>query len=163
MTSYQEMQDAALKSQQKFDGMRNRANASLAKIVTGFVEHCQVPFEQITILKWNEIEGDVRGYEPAENGKRYNIPAACLFDESDKFWHVGIRLNLSQGQFAQFVLCTSESDEDFSVRLGRTGAFRKLNINSADEVNAFCDSVCSRVVELYSEPKASASRSIGFN
>jgi hypothetical protein len=54
-----DMREAALKADQKFSPMQDRAYSNLAMIIQGLIRHCGVPQDAITLLKWNEEQTEL--------------------------------------------------------------------------------------------------------
>ncbi|MDR3764444.1 MAG: hypothetical protein P4M01_10145 [Acidobacteriota bacterium] len=162
MANYNDMRNAALKSQQQFNSMQERVYSCFAKIVRGLITYSQVPQDAITLLKWNGSTSDERDYCPAEPGKMFTLPGATIFDDSDGYWHLGLCIGLTQLQFVSFVLCITEQDGAAKVKTGVSGKAQTLNFEDESSVRAYCESICEQAVRVYSEPTSSASRTFGF-
>ena len=162
MANYSEMRDAALNAQQRFNGMRDRAYGCLGKVVQGLITHCQVPQDKITFLKWNGGLDEQRHYYPADAGQRYSLQGAAVFDDSDGYWHLGIRISLTQLQFVSFALCVTQQDGTIKVKTGVDAKPQTLNIDNEAELRAYCESIADKVIQVYAEPKSSESRTFGF-
>lgn len=161
MTNYSAMREAALKSQQKFNAMRDRAFGCMAKIVQCLITHCQIPQDTITFLKAEPGEDGQRHYYPAEDGRVYTIPGATVFDDSDGYWTLGIRIDLTQLQFIQFAIRLTEQDGVIKTQ-GANGKLQTLNPDDGPNLQAFCESICDGIVQVYAEPKPSGSSTFGF-
>jgi hypothetical protein len=155
------MREAARKSQRAFDETRTRAWKSFERILQGLFNHCDVPLDAITLLKWNGRTDDGREYRPADSGK-YTLMGATVFDESDQYWHLGVHIDLSQIHFVFFTLCYSERDGIAKIKLGTNGKPEALNIESEENLGAFCESICDAIVRAYGEPKSSGGQIVGF-
>lgn len=161
MANYSDMREAALKSQQSFNAMRDRAYGCMAKIVQCLITHCQIPQDKITFLKPESKEDGHRRYYPAEEGRTYTIPGATTFDGSDRSWYLGMRVDLTGLQFIQFAISITEQDGVIKTK-GADGKLQTLNPDDAASLRAFCESICEGIVQVYAEPKPSGSSTFGF-
>ena len=162
MTNYADMSKAARDSQSLFNSFRGRAYGYLDKILQGLSTHCQVPHDKITFLKLVDEQDGNRTFSPADPGRRYSLSGATVFDDSDGYWNLGIRISLTQLQFITFVLCVTEEGGIVKVKTGRNAKPRVLNLDSEGDINAFCDSIADGVVAVFAEPRSSNSRTLGF-
>jgi hypothetical protein len=163
MANYNDMCNAARNAQLQTYTRKERAFASFSRILQGLITYCGVPQEAITFLKWNGEGEENRRYLPAEDGQLYSMQAATQFDDSDKYWHLGVRIRLSQLQFVTFALCVGDEDGTLKVKAGDRGKPQNLALDSDTEIKVLCDSIAEAVIQVYSDPKNSAMKDVGFS
>ncbi len=163
MANYSDMCNAARNAQLQLYARKERAFASFSKILQGMITHCGVPQEAITFLKWNGEGEENRLYLPAEEGQLYSMQAATQFDESDKYWHLGVRIRLSQLQFVTFALCVGEEDGALKVKAGNGGEPQNFALDSEAEIKMICNSIAEAVILVYSDPRNSTMKEVGFS
>jgi hypothetical protein len=167
MTKFDEMRDAANKGRRDFIAFRDRSWGYLIKLVTGFSEHCGVPNDQITLLRWNGLTGDERAYSASGDGK-YVIPQAAEFDEEDGYWHLGVRVTLSDpGNFPvnwfAFTLCVTEEQCKPVVKLGFMGKPQSLDFEQPTQCAPFYEGIVTTVMQRIKAPiKKDSQKTIGF-
>jgi hypothetical protein len=141
--------------------MRDRAYGCMAKIVQCLITDCQIPQDKITLLKPETGEHGNRTYSPPEDGRKYGVAGATVFDPSDRFWYLGIRIDLTGLQFIQFSISITDQDGVIKTR-GADGKLQTLDPDDNLSLTAFCESICDGIVQVYSEPKPSGSSTFGF-
>lgn len=154
MSKFDEMCDAAIESRRMWSEFRNWAYRELVTLVNGFVAHCEIPSDNISFLPLDK--------EPEER-KKYAIPGATHYDK-DGFWHLGLCLNLSRPKpgatvFQQLVLieiCVTRKEGKMTVRLGREGRPRELDLTNQNQRKDFYDEIVGQVKHVYEAATAEA-------
>jgi hypothetical protein len=169
VANYQDMCDAARKARTEFFAYRDRCYRYLGMILGGLASHCQVPDDEVKYLKWNEKFGEERWYRPAEEGRVYTFPGATVFDESDGFWHLGVRIGLTPKNefpkaYVTFVLCVAEQGEAVLVKMGIDAKPKAVLIEEEAARNVLCESIAEGVIAAFAETKKKpSSGTIGFH
>ena len=82
---------------------------------------------------------------------------------ADGYWHLGVQIWLTQLQFVTFTICVTEDAGTVKVKTGIGAKPQILHAEIESELNAYCESIGDRIVQAFSEPKSSGSRTLGFN
>lgn len=161
---------AAETARKRYLDAQQRCWGYLFSILGGLVEHCGVPDDQITFLRWNGLQGDERRYLPLEEGNVYTLTGATVFDESDGYWHLGLLIYLNPRNHLPrlhivFALCVTERNDAPLVKVGIDGKPRTVFLNNPAARNQFCEEIVQRAISTFEKadyPKVSQ-QAIGFN
>jgi len=167
MSKYEEICKANATVRENWSQYRDRSWQRLWSIVNGLEAYCEIPPEMVTFLRWNEGAGDARAYVEAENGMRYTLPGATVFDKDDGYWHLGLCITLSRPgaippQWVYFVLCVTELDGKPMVKVGVVGKPRQIDFDSPEQLNALYEYIFESVMKCFHDSNKDASKPIGF-
>ncbi|MGA9526895.1 MAG: hypothetical protein WBS24_02135 [Terriglobales bacterium] len=139
MTKYEEIKEVALAAQRNFSERQQRSWQYGAKLVQGFASYCEIPKENIRVMRWNGDEAHPP-YEEAEPGHNFVAPSAMKFDEESETWRFGLRIILTPSQWVFFGLHVADSDGRASIRIG-TGEVRKIDPDDQNQWNELYNSI----------------------
>jgi hypothetical protein len=169
MSKYEEMRDAADTARKNWSQNRDRCWGYISTLVNGLIAYCEIPepLDRITFLKWNEATGERRAYREAEDGMRYTLPGATVFDREDGYWHLGVCVTLSPpgtlpSQWVSFALCVTEHEGKPMVKIGIPGKPRQIDLNDPRQCNEFYESIVDNIKSSFSDSRKSDSKRIGF-
>jgi hypothetical protein len=167
MTKYEEMCSAANNARKEFLDCQQRCWAYFYSIIGGLEDHCGVPKEKITYLKWNGQRDGTRRYLPAEPGITYTLPGAIDYDETDGFWHLGLRIvlgpdNVAPKPWVTFALCIKEQNQTPMVKVGIDGKPRTIFLDNENARNQYCEIITEEAVKAFSNPTEPGIKVIGF-
>jgi hypothetical protein len=167
MSSYQEMCETAETERKGFLEQRDRCWGYLFSIVSGLLDHCGVPQDQLAYLKWNGLHGTARRYVDAGDDGEYTLPGATDYDTEDGCWHLGVRIGLTPHntfpkQYVAFVICVSEQNNFPVVKIGINEKLKHVHLSSEGARNLFCDGLVQQAVKAIANRNTRVSRTIGF-
>jgi hypothetical protein len=167
VSKYEEIRDVAAAARKSWISQRDRCWSYMGNLVNGFVKYCGVPFGQITYLRSNEASGELRAYREPEDGGRYTLLRAIVFDDEDGYYHLGLCVTLTPPnvfppQWVSFALCVTEKDGKPTVKIGFVGEPRQIDLNDASQCGAFYEGIVESLKQCFRDPKKSNSKTIGF-
>jgi hypothetical protein len=120
------------------------------------------------LLRWNEKMGDLSRYLEAEDGRVYTLAGATVLNESDGFFHLGIRITLSPPEMFPphsvfFALCVADHEGKAQVKTGHEGKPRLIDLSNANECDEFYDDIVKGVKQCFGDPQKPGSKIIGFS
>jgi hypothetical protein len=169
MPNYLDMCDTAKAARNEFIAYRDRCWRYLGSIINGLTEHCAIPRDQITFLKWNRHEGVDRKYLPPDSPTGLDsLPSAVEFDDLDGYMHLGVRICLTPHgplpiQFVTFVLWVSEQNGAPLVKIGIDAKPKTAFLDNETGRNIFCDGIAGQIIRAYSDRKTAAPKTAGFD
>lgn len=81
MSRYNEMCEAAAAGRKAFHEREKRCEQYMVTLVQGFVKYCEIPSQQIRLLRWNE---DKQQYTEPEQGGSYLLPNVIVSEDNGK-------------------------------------------------------------------------------
>jgi hypothetical protein len=168
MSKYTEMCEAADTARKSWFAYRERCWSHLSVLVSGFIDYCQVPSERVEYLQWNGKTGEERRYKaPEDDGQRYTLPGATVFDGSDGYWHLGIYLPLSRLRTfpvisTGFVLCVDDNDGVVTVKVQASGKPRQIDLTDSKQCAALYDEIVGKTIKYFRDPNRGTQKSVGF-
>lgn len=162
MSKYEEMRSAARAARAAFDEYRQRSVQALGTVVEGLEDYCEVPNERIVLLKWNGEYEELRGYVPAEAGRRFALPGAVEHDSADGYWYLGLQIWLNQTQWITFPIGVIEIDGQTKFKMASSDP-KAFNPSDPNQVEAVCIGIANEIIRVYREPRGEArAKKIGF-
>ena len=167
MTKYEEMCEAAKSARKEFLAYQERCWGYFFSIIGGLEDHCGVPEDKITYLKWNGLRDEKRRYLAAEPGVTYALPGTIDYDETDGFWHLGLRIvlgpdNVVPKPWITFALCVKEQNQTPMVKMGINSKPQAVHLDDENARNQYCEIITEQVVKSFSNPTDPGSKVIGF-
>jgi hypothetical protein len=163
-SKYEEMCEAAGTARRLREERHNRCLGYLCRIVSGLIQHCEIPEEQIAYSRW---DGKGNTYQRAEEGMKYTVPGAAVLDEEDDYWRLGIRITLTPAGFwlshiVFAVLCVSEEGRMPLVKISPRGKPRQLDLDDPNQCREFFDGIVETIKKGLLDPRKAMSSQIGF-
>jgi hypothetical protein len=147
MSKFEDMCAAYADSRNKFFSYRKRCQSHMSALVSGFIEYCKIPPDQVLFLPCD--------HEPKENS-RYSLPGAMHLDE-DTYWYLGVQItlyekpNIFPHQPILLILCVKDINGDLFVKIGRDSQTQQLNLSDESERSSFYDQLVGIITRYFKE------------
>ena len=167
MFKYEEMCEAAETARKKWIEYREHCWRDMGALVHGLATYCAIPIDRITFLRWNKAKGEAGKYTEAEEGMKYTLTGAMEYDDTDRFWRLGVCITLSPPgvipeHYVSFALCLSQHDGKAIVKVGDIGKPYEIEFDRLAQCNDFYDGIVESVKQSFSDPQKPGPKTIGF-